>query len=538
MFQAANDAFPLNNQCNGTMIAAAVNMGVDYWCGGTEGGCCGLCYNTSVSGYGQFIWAILETVLTMGAVLINPGEAWKACIVQLLVTDSFIICTFARIKLGASAGSTSKWQAEFVIPQALNFIPIMVSLIMSPVWSLIGAERDVITRTHEEMARDQARLEHPDVPEHEKADLRGKNLQHYLEGIRKGRTSTALSTKAASYGRWGKWMICIWFVHLILWGAGTWYYIYAGNFEFWQANCEAFVAQEIKGTLTPLIASLILGTMACLVFILMLFVFWTGRGGVDLIFGHRKDGKGYGPSNYRSDFPLILHDRRQMILHWTVTFAFFAIWLGLNSFLYFYALDKFLLLGSDPWTYGQIEQVIFALPSAYGFVNAVRSRIDANAKDAAENHEAHNTRRVAAGEAPVAYDPQYARHARHDVRDKYKTSAAIEKHTEDVTARQDHLADWAKAGSRTRVKLLPAHAKHKALEKLRPGYYKLPVKSSGVIEAPRPTRHHEHEAPPVGEDEVEYARQQKARRLWVPRKTAGVVHGEEEGAGGDRKSVV
>lgn len=161
-----------------------------------------------------------------------------------------------------------------------------------------------------------------------------------------------------------------------------------------------------------------------------------------------------------------------------------------------------------------------------------RSRIDANAKDAAENHEAHNTRRVAAGEAPVAYDPQYARHARHDVRDKYKTSAAIEKHTEDVTARQDHLADWAKAGWRTRVKLLPAHAKHKALEKLRPGYYKLPVKSSGVIEAPRPTRHHEHEAPPVGEDEVEYARQQEARRLWVPRKTAGVVHGEEEGAGG------
>lgn len=65
-------------------------------------------------------------------------------------------------------------------------------------------------RADEEMARDQARLEHPDVPEHEKADLRGKNLQHYLEGIRKGRTSTALSTKAASYGRWGKWMICIW----------------------------------------------------------------------------------------------------------------------------------------------------------------------------------------------------------------------------------------------------------------------------------------------------------------------------------------
>lgn len=28
----------------------------------------------------------------------------------------------------------------------------------------------------------------------------------------------------------------------------------AGNFEFWQANCETFVAQEIKGTLTPLIA--------------------------------------------------------------------------------------------------------------------------------------------------------------------------------------------------------------------------------------------------------------------------------------------
>lgn len=106
----ANANFPLNNQCNGTMAIAkaAVDISVDFWCGGTPGGCCGLCYNTSVSGYGQFIWAILVTVLAMCAVLINPGEAWQACIAQLLVTDSFLICTWARIKLSAEAGSTSK----------------------------------------------------------------------------------------------------------------------------------------------------------------------------------------------------------------------------------------------------------------------------------------------------------------------------------------------------------------------------------------------------------------------------------------------
>lgn len=65
-------------------------------------------------------------------------------------------------------------------------------------------------RADAQMATDQEKLEDPNVPEHEKRELRGKDLTDYLREIQKEKTSAALSTKAASYGTWGRWIIVIW----------------------------------------------------------------------------------------------------------------------------------------------------------------------------------------------------------------------------------------------------------------------------------------------------------------------------------------
>lgn len=51
------------------------------------------------------------------------------------------------------------------------------------------------------------------------------------------------------------------------------------------------------------------------------------------LFGSRKEGKDYGPSNYRSDFPLILRTKRQTIYHWVVSWAVFFVWFGQVVFL-------------------------------------------------------------------------------------------------------------------------------------------------------------------------------------------------------------
>lgn len=83
----ANANFPLNNQCNGTMAIAkaAVDISVDFWCGGTPGGCCGLCYNVRPS------WNCFET-----------GEEFPECDVELTPNDG--LCRRRYRGTGSSYG--------------------------------------------------------------------------------------------------------------------------------------------------------------------------------------------------------------------------------------------------------------------------------------------------------------------------------------------------------------------------------------------------------------------------------------------------
>lgn len=134
---------------------------VDLYCAtGTSDLCCGLCPNvrslsssrsptlsltlsltltltllvtsfhpqTSVSGLGQFVWAIISYGIASLAYSLAPGEVWGLAVMQVMLANAFIFAGLIRVWAGASDGGMAKWQVQFLWPQALACACALISI--------------------------------------------------------------------------------------------------------------------------------------------------------------------------------------------------------------------------------------------------------------------------------------------------------------------------------------------------------------------------------------------------------------------------
>ncbi|GAA5849301.1 hypothetical protein JCM9279_006442 [Rhodotorula babjevae] len=315
---------------------------VDAYCATkTSEVCCGLCPNQSVSGPGQFVWAIVSYAIASFVYTLAPSEVWGMAVLQIVNAQAFIGVGVARVAMGATEGGMTRWHSQFLAPQTLGFIYIMAPAILAPNWSRVGlSQKDM-----ERRVRSKANVSHVAA---RRSDVRAVEAALYKK----------------HHDRWSYPIFAFWVLNMSAW-TGLYVWLSLGPIEYSQANCEDDPILDIL--LTPTAVTIILGTLA------WLLVFFDGflvlrkekQGGADFIIDtFLSKGK---------DRTMKEHRRLERRITIGTTLALFLLWLFLNCWLWIEAFQKFALSGGDWFTFGQVEQLTALFPDLLALAAGVSS---------------------------------------------------------------------------------------------------------------------------------------------------------------------
>ncbi|GAA5939526.1 hypothetical protein JCM3775_004851 [Rhodotorula graminis] len=315
---------------------------VDAYCATkTSEVCCGLCPNQSVSGPGQFVWAIVSYAIASFVYTLAPGEVWGVGVMQIVNAQAFLGTGLVRVAMGAVEGGMTLWHTQFLYPQALGFIYIMAPAILAPNWSRLGlSQKDM-----ERRVRTKANVSH--VAAH-RSDVRAVEAALYKK----------------HHDRWSLPIFAFWVLNMSAW-TGLYAWISLGDIEFSQSNCEGEPALDVL--LSPTAVTIILGTLA------WILVFFDGflvlrkekQGGADFIIDQfLSKGK---------DRTMKEHRRLERRITIGTTLTLFVLWLFLNCWLWIEAEKKFALSGADWFTFGQVEQITALFPDLLALAAGVSS---------------------------------------------------------------------------------------------------------------------------------------------------------------------
>ncbi|GAA5913737.1 hypothetical protein JCM8208_003870 [Rhodotorula glutinis] len=315
---------------------------VDAYCATkTSDVCCGLCPNQSVSGPGQFVWAIISYAIASFVYTLAPSEVWGLAVMQIVNAQAFITVGVARVAMGATEGGMTRYHSQFVFPQALGFIYIMAPAILAPNWSRVGlSQKDM-----ERRVRSKANVSHAAA---RRSDVRAVEAALYKK----------------HHDRWSLPIFAFWIINMSAW-TGLYAWISLGDIEFSQSNCEDDPVLDML--LTPTAVTIILGSLA---WILVFFDGWLvlrkeKQGGADFIIDtFLSKGK---------ERTMKEHRRLERRITIGTTLALFVLWLFLNCWLWVEAFQKFALSGADWFTFGQVEQLTALFPDLLALAAGVSS---------------------------------------------------------------------------------------------------------------------------------------------------------------------
>ncbi|BGP66621.1 hypothetical protein NBRC10512_000362 [Rhodotorula toruloides] len=316
---------------------------VDLYCAtGTSDLCCGLCPNTWVSGLGQSVWAIISYGIASLAYILAPGEVWGLAVMQVMLANAFIFAGLIRVWAGASDGGMAKWQVQFLWPQALAFIFIMAPAILTPQWARLGRSQLDMEKMLIRLTGDARRVTRAQLRE---AEVRLVKRQHQT---------------------WSWCVLTFWFVNMVFWTVG---FVWASraDIDYAQSNCD----DVVQPTLTPVIATCILGVIAWLMVFFDAWIFLGKNkiGGSDYLIDvwDRHFGKTGVQRTWKE------HRRLERKVTIGVTVGLFFLWLILDCWMYLEGINKFLLSGSDFVTFGQVEQFTALFPDLLGLFTALQA---------------------------------------------------------------------------------------------------------------------------------------------------------------------
>ncbi|BGP36046.1 hypothetical protein JCM10296v2_007898 [Rhodotorula toruloides] len=334
---------------------------VDLYCAtGTSDLCCGLCPNTSVSGLGQFVWAIISYGIASLAYTLAPGEVWGLAVMQVMLANAFIFAGLIRVWAGASDGGMAKWQVQFLWPQALAFIFIMAPAILTPQWARLGRTQLDMEKMLIRLTGDARRVTRAQLRE---AEVRLVKRQHQT---------------------WSWCVMTFWFVNMVFWTAG---FVWASraDIDYAQSNCD----DVVQPTLTPVVAiasfpyslpatrtdsdrwtACILGGIA---WVMVFFDAWIFLGKDKIGVGSLIDvwDRHFGKTGVQRTWKE--HRRLERKVTIGVTVGLFLLWLILNCWMYLEGINQFLLSGSDFVTFAQVEQFTALFPDLLGLFTALQA---------------------------------------------------------------------------------------------------------------------------------------------------------------------
>ncbi|GAA5857952.1 hypothetical protein JCM8547_006636 [Rhodosporidiobolus lusitaniae] len=310
---------------------------VDAYCAsGTSEVCCGLCPNTSVAGVGQFVWAILSYGIGSFSYTLSPGAVWGLAVMQAVNANAFIAAGLIRVGAGATDGGMTLWHTQFLWPQALGFIFIMAPAIFAPQWSRVGL-------THRDMTEKLRQVD---------------NLDSSRDPSYKAARDIELSLIKKSHHFWSFPVFVLWIICMAVW-TGMYAWVTLGDIEYSQSNCQG----ELDYTLSPTMATFILGGIAWGLLVIDGIAFWKKMGASDLIIATF--------IKTPRDRTFDEHRKLERKITIGVTVFLFVFWTALNCWMYVEGLNKFLLTGADFITFGQVEQFTALFPDVLGFFAAI-----------------------------------------------------------------------------------------------------------------------------------------------------------------------
>ncbi|GAA5837659.1 hypothetical protein JCM9279_006826 [Rhodotorula babjevae] len=346
-------------------------LSISEWCSTAAADtCCGVvCPNAPITGPATIIVFTAGTFFNLLLCLIWKSEAPYNLMVQLLATDGALFGLLVRT-------STDEFRLSYIhawfTPLAImSVVPVAIAAATVETEYLHGMGFDaVVTTTAAEWHRDDVArsMSLPDnEDEHGKvtrpsAGTRFPTQDDFKKNIRDRPRATSQERLARDQMLLNKPMLplvtCgVFFVHVVLWIA-IFVHVYAGFDKPSQDNCT----DEL-----PLRRYKIILSTATAAFLFFALIFWAAlAGGLTRHMrkrnSYRKDALSYFASltHWRAFIDTVDPGRKgwvkpREVVRWSICGLMYFVWCGVYIWVYISMLQQFLLLGDNPFDWGQVN---------------------------------------------------------------------------------------------------------------------------------------------------------------------------------------